>query len=34
MMLSNCCNELIEDETNICSKCKEHCEGVQDENYK
>ena len=23
---SNCCNEKIEDDSDVCSKCKEHCE--------
>jgi hypothetical protein len=25
-MKSNCCNESIIEETDICSKCKEHCD--------
>ncbi len=24
--VSNCCNEPIEENTDICTKCKEHCE--------
>jgi len=29
--LSDCCGARIYDETDICSKCKEHCEPQQDE---
>jgi hypothetical protein len=29
--LSNCCSAKIIDETDICSKCKEHCEPMQKE---
>ena len=31
MKVSDCCNaKLIETESQICSKCKEHCEGVDE----
>lgn len=30
MRVSNCCEAQLVDETDICSKCKEHCIGVTD----
>ena len=31
--VSNCCGEQIVDETDICSKCKEHCEAISLSEY-
>lgn len=28
MNVSNCCQEPVYQETDICSKCKEHCEVI------
>jgi hypothetical protein len=27
--LSNCCNASVVDESDVCSKCKEHCEDLE-----
>lgn len=32
-MKSNCCNALLVEETDVCSKCKEHCEIIKTEKY-
>ncbi len=31
--VSNCCGVQIVDETDICSKCKEHCEAISLSEY-
>ena len=30
-MKSNCCGAAIIEDTDFCADCKEHCEGVNDE---
>ena len=29
MLVSNCCNDILIPETDLCIRCKEHCEGVE-----
>jgi hypothetical protein len=29
-MVSDCCGAIMWDDTDICSKCKEHCEPMED----
>ena len=31
--LSNCCFENVIEESDVCSKCKEHCKVILDEDY-
>ena len=28
-IVSNCCNEKVIENTDVCSKCKEHCEIIK-----
>ena len=30
-VMSNCCDAPIYEDTDICSKCKEHCESIEEE---
>lgn len=33
MQVSNCCGVSIYENTDVCSKCKEHCEPVEETEY-
>ena len=33
MMISDCCGAMVYEETDICSDCKEHCEGTEEEDF-
>lgn len=33
-MVSNCCGAQIWEDTDICGQCKEHCESIEDYEYR